>query len=320
MRVINYNALYGFWLVAEHGSFAAAARNLPWGSVQSLHKRVRQLESKENLDLMLFKSRGVRGTELTECGRRLHDFLNPVFKSLDVLLAELRGEDRGRLAVAMTSYIVQNYAEHLLGEFRSAFPNVALRLYTGDAAAVVSMVEAGYADFGICPPLTSAKRLLVGARAPIRFEILASPDWRLEKRPVTWKKLVEKPFVVTDRSSMTRQALEQLLRRQNLLSKLHIAAEVSNLDLMIDAVRAGFGIALFPVGPRTAGDLQGLSRRNPPPGVPRIDNAVLWRSDVYLPRYMRGFAQLAKKFLGCERRAAPKQRSFNRESLRAQLD
>jgi DNA-binding transcriptional LysR family regulator len=118
---------------------------------------------------------------------------------------------------------------------------------------------------------------------------------------------------------MTRQALEQLLRRQNLLSRLRIAAEVSNLDLMLDAVRAGFGIALFPVGPRAAGNLQGLFRRNPPPGVPRIDNAVLWRSDIYMPRYMRGFAQLAKKFLGCERRA-PSKRSFSRDSVRSQLE
>ncbi len=299
---MNYNALYAFWLVAEHGSFAAAARSLPWGSVQSLHKRVRQLEDKDNLNLVLFKSRGVKGVELTESGRCLHDFLTPTFKTLHVRLAELRGEDSGPLALAMTSYIVQNYAEDLLREFRSAFPNVRVKLYSGDAATVISLLETGRVDFGICPPLPSSRRLLIQARAPIHFEVLAAPEWKLGKA-ITWEGLVKKPFVVTDRSSMTRQLLEHLLREKNLLSKLQIAAEAVNLNLMIDAVRAGFGVALVPVGPTVARTLRGLSRRIPPPGLAPIDNAILSRSGVYLPRYMQAFAQIAARCLG---RGAPK--------------
>jgi DNA-binding transcriptional LysR family regulator len=103
MPDINWNAVYGFWLVAEHGSFAAAARSLPRGSVQALQKRVRGLEKKHNLNLRLLRSRGAKGVELTEAGRRLYELLNPVFESFDALAGELRDEASGPLTVAMST-------------------------------------------------------------------------------------------------------------------------------------------------------------------------------------------------------------------------
>ena len=56
--------MYGFWLVAEHHSFAHAARALPFGSTQALHKRVRTLENRENLNMRLLRSRGVKGVSI----------------------------------------------------------------------------------------------------------------------------------------------------------------------------------------------------------------------------------------------------------------
>jgi DNA-binding transcriptional LysR family regulator len=77
---INWNAVYGFWLVSKYGSFAEAARALPRGTVQGLNKRVRQLESEQNLNLKPFRSRGIKGVELTESGRRLVALVDPVYR------------------------------------------------------------------------------------------------------------------------------------------------------------------------------------------------------------------------------------------------
>src|SRR5579872_5078812 len=104
MHNINWNAVYGFCLVSEHHSFAHAARALPFGSIQALHKRVRTLESKENLNLKLLRSRGVKGIELTEAGQRVFQLVAPVFRDFERLTAELRGEDSGSLHIAATAF------------------------------------------------------------------------------------------------------------------------------------------------------------------------------------------------------------------------
>ena len=106
---VNWNAVYSFWLVAQCGSFAEASRRLPSGTIQGLHKRVRQLEGESGLRLRLLKSRGVKGVELTEAGRQLQQLVNPVFCSFDQLTAELRGELTGTLRVATTALGAFNY-------------------------------------------------------------------------------------------------------------------------------------------------------------------------------------------------------------------
>jgi DNA-binding transcriptional LysR family regulator len=288
---MNWNALYGFWLVAEHGSFARAARSLPNGSIQALHRRVRNLEDGK-LDLKLLKSRGVKGIQLTEAGQRLHDLVDPVFRSLDVLVAELRGEDRGSLDVAMSHYAIANHAGKILESFRRAFPRVSMRLHSCQPADAISLLEAGRVDVAISSPWMGAQRVDVRAAAPIPFELVFANHYRLGRR-LTWPEVLRHPLVLTDRNSVIRQAFEELLRRENLLSQLKIATEASSPDLAIEAVRAGFGIGICPVGPAAYGSLQGLRRRLPPTGLPRIEICVLCRSDVYLPRYIEAFMEIA---------------------------
>lgn len=297
MAEINWNAVYGFWLVAGHGSFASAAKTLPRGSIQALHKRVRQLENPENLDLKLLKSRGVKGTQLTEAGRRLHDFVDPVFRSFELLTAELRGEDSGPLAVAMSWYAIANYAEKILQPFHRLFPAVSIRLVGGEPAEAVPLLEQGRVDVVISSPWAGSSRMVVKAAVPIQFGLIAVPRYRL-RTPLTWDTVLEHPFVLTDRNSVIRQAFEDLLRREKLLSRLRITAEVATLDLAIYAVRAGLGVGLVPVSPALARSLRGLRRRRPPPGLPRVDLAVMCRSDVYLPRYMRTFVEIAAGKIG----------------------
>jgi DNA-binding transcriptional LysR family regulator len=155
------------------------------------------------------------------------------------------------------------------------------------------LLEKGHADLGIFSPSRLSRAVAVAARSPIRFEVVARRSYRLSRRSNSWARLVEYPFVLTDRSTVIRQALEELLRRNDLLTSLQIGAEVATFDLAIEAVRAGCGVGIIPVGPRLEGRLRGLTRIEPPPGLPGIDIAVLRRSDLYLPRYLRHFIDVA---------------------------
>lgn len=301
MRSINYNSLHAFWLVARHGSFAAAAASLPWGSAQSLHKRVRQLESEEHLDLKLLHSRGVKGVELTEAGRRIYELVDPVFRTLVDLLEDARNEDSGLLPVALTSYVARNFADEILREFRIWYPKVATKVYSGDGPAVISLVESGEALAGVCVvfrPLPKSMR--IHARAAVQFEILAPVEWKLSEKDMTWPSLVQRPFVVSDRRGMLRQALEHVLRQENLLSQLQVGAEAATLDLMISAVKAGYGLAYIPVDQDTDLRMQRITRFSPPTHAPEIAKMVISKHGAYLPHYMAAFIEVAAKVVGCD--------------------
>jgi DNA-binding transcriptional LysR family regulator len=288
---INWNAVYGFWLVAEHHSFAAAARDLPRGSVQALHKRVRTLE--EQLSFRLLRSRGTKGVELTEAGRRVFELISPVFRDFDRLTAELRGEDSGPLHVAATEFASHNFLPEMLSEFSPLFPNVSIHVHMRVTAEVIALVESGHADFGICSPPAGLTNCVVKVEAPLPSAILVPKRHRFRAGIRSWKDLLEEPLILPERDSLLRTAFDQLMEREKLAGSLRVKAELTAPGLAAQAVRAGLGVALVNVGPRLLGNLQGVFPVDPPPGLPRMRLAVVCQHGRHLPRYMQYFLDTA---------------------------
>ncbi|MEX2264338.1 MAG: LysR family transcriptional regulator [Bryobacteraceae bacterium] len=294
---VNWNAVYGFWLVAEHGSFAAAARALPRGSVQALHRRIQKLESNESLDIKVFRSLGSKGVELTEAGRRLYELVDPVFRFFDPLSAELRKDDSGTVSIAMSDFASYNYADQLLKCFKGAFPKVSIRAQERNRAEVLDLVEHGHVDFGLCSPTRGRSFLRTAGNVAVRYELLAPRHHPLSRGIITWKDVLKEPLILIERNSFLRQAFEQLLRRRHLLPKLKIAAEVTTSPLAVKALEAGLGVALVPVGPRLAREIEGISRIEPPPGLPKVSLSVLYRGDRYMPKYVKACMGIATKVI-----------------------
>jgi DNA-binding transcriptional LysR family regulator len=298
MPDINWNALYGFWLTAEHRSFADASRDLPRGSAQALHKRVRALEGQENLNLKLLRSRGVKGVELTEAGRRVYELVDPVFRDFDRLIAELRGEGGGRLEIAATAFSSNHYVPAMIAAFGPMFPQVSVHLQMCESAEVIGLVESGAVDFGICAPFSGKPDgSEVKASTSLRTEIIAPLRHPLAGKSFQWADVVREPLVLPTRTSVLRQAFDELMRRENLSARVRVRAELTTPELSVEAVRAGFGIALIAVGPRLGKDLHGLWRTSPPPGLPNLEVGISCRTDRYLPRYMQCFLAIATEVL-----------------------
>jgi len=292
---LNWNAVHGFWLVAEHRSFAAAARVLPRGSVQALHKRVRTLE--EHLNFRLLRSRGIKGVELTEAGHRVFELVSPVFRDFDRLTAELRGEDAGPLHVAATEFACHNFLPEILARFGPLFPRVSIHVHMRTTADVLAMVESGRTDFGICSPPASLGNCVAKVEAPLPSAVLIPRRHRLRGGIRSWADLVEEPLILPERDSLLRTAFDQLMERKKLSRGLRLKAELSAPGLCAEAVRAGLGIALVSVGPRLRGDLHGLSLLDPPSGLREMCLAVVCQTNRYLPKYMQHFLETAAQVM-----------------------
>ncbi len=300
MRHLNWNGLYSFWLVARSGSFAEAARRLPSTTAQALHKRVRQLEWEQGLHLKLLRSRGVKGIELTEAGRRLLELVDPVFGGLPLLAADLRREDAGPLAMATTGFVANNYLPRVMREFRARYPGVLVSVRVRSESDVVAAAAGGQVDLGIGALAGSPEGLTVAARAPLTIWLIGPARFRWDGARTSWSDVLRHPLVLHERVSVLRVALEQLLSRKNLLAKMTIAAEVTTPELLLEMVRAGFGVGVIPLGPRLADSLSDLSAIAPPEGLPRIDIAVFHKRNRYLPRYMKAFVETVAGVIGGE--------------------
>lgn len=291
MKQINWNSLYGFWLVARHHSFTDAARTLPFGSVQALQKRVRTLENSENLNLRLLRSRGAKGVELTETGRRILALVAPVFSDFHRLADELRGEDSGPLHICSTVFSSLHYLPDLISAFSPKFPNVSIHVSLGEEAYVIGMLESGESDFGICSPFALPSNCEVKASIPMHVEIVVPSGHRFSRGVASWGDLLLEPLVLPERSSVVRRAFEVLMREKNLSDKIRIKAELTTPELSLEAVRAGLGVALLVVGPGL--NFRGVARVVPPPGLPTLRLCLLCRRARYLSKYMRCFVEVA---------------------------
>ena len=290
---VNWNAVYSFWLVAQCGSFAEASRRLPSGTIQGLHKRVRQLEGESGLRLRLLKSRGVKGVELTEAGRQLQQLVNPVFCSFDQLTAELRGELTGTLRVATTALGAFNYIPRILADFRAAFPKVSVSVRIRNETEVIALADSGLVDFAIAAAPARSERLTVTARTRISFQLVAPPEHRWPAGSLSWRQVLEQPLIVPERVSGIRVSLEEMLTRRKLISKLLVSAEVTSPELAVELVRGGFGVALIPHAPRLADSLVDLCVVDVPPGLEEKNIAVMHNDELYLPAYMKRFREIA---------------------------
>lgn len=288
---INWNAAYGFWLVAKHGSFADAARALPRGSVQALHKRVRGLEAKSNLSLGLLRSRGVKGVRLTDAGKRLYEYLDLVFRDFDRLTSDLREETSGKLEIAATSFVANNYLQKLITTFCTQYSDVSIHLNVCETPEVMALVGNGRADVGICSPLSAVPGTVAVMACPMLFQLLVPADRNYPQHFTSWREVVQFPLILPERTSALRQGFEALMRKEGLATVIQIKAELTTPELSLEATRAGLGLALVAIGPRFPHRPARIICLNPPPGLPRLNLAVLYEKDAYIPKYMNAFIQ-----------------------------
>ena len=217
-RVPELTALDVLLAVARAGSLNAAAPELGI-SQQAVSARITAIEAQTGIRLLTRSSSGStltpEGTVVAEWATRVLDAAH----QLDVGLAALRAEHRGRLRVSASLTI----AEHLLPSWLVSFQAAAharggdlaeITLTAANSGVVTQHVRAGTADLGFIesPTVPSGLRTRVVARDEL--VLVTRPDHPLAKRrrPVDPRLLANTPLVSRESGSGTREALAAALR------------------------------------------------------------------------------------------------------------
>ena len=242
LRRASLRRLQVFEAVARLQSFSRAATELHL-TQPAISMQVQRLEAE--VGLPLYEQMGRRlditpaGREIMACARALTQRL----REAEELLAAMQGAGGGEISISAVS-TAKYHVPMLLAEFRRKHPDVRVRLSVSNREQVVRDLTENSVDLAIMgtPPRGLDTIAVPFARHPIA--IIAAPGHALaRRRRLPLARLADETFLIRERGSGTRSAMERVFRERRFHPRETI--EMSSNETIKQAVMAGMGVSFL---------------------------------------------------------------------------
>jgi LysR family transcriptional regulator, low CO2-responsive transcriptional regulator len=231
--------------------FAAAAQHLHFGRAAeqlNLTQPAVSIQLKElelEVGMPLFERMG-RRTHLTAAGAELWGHVRDLLARLreaDEAMESFRGGSAGQLQIAATT-TAEYFAPHLLAQFRRAHPGLRIRLTVDNRRAVVRALADNTIDLAIMGRAPRELDTVAVAFARHPLAIVAAPNHALaRKRRLKLAQLADETFLIRERGSGTRDAMERAFAAQRFRPAEMI--ETGSNETIKQAVMAGMGVSFL---------------------------------------------------------------------------
>lgn len=244
---MNLVRLRYFLAIVDEGSFTRAAERVSVAQ-PAISQQIAKLETEVGERLFHRRSRSVT---LTQAGQALLPHARAIFTHVDHArqdIAAITGLVTGRLSIGMVQPLPDRQFLRLIGAFRRDHPGVELTLMEDETDALLAALHHGQVDIAVIglgrhDPAPRHLDLTLLAREPV--VVATHPDHPLAARnSVTLRALRREPIITLTSASKLRDTLETACRDAGFTP--HIVAETSHLDVVIDLVAEGLGIAILP--------------------------------------------------------------------------
>jgi DNA-binding transcriptional LysR family regulator len=285
-----------FVAVVDEAHFTRAAERLRIAQ-PAISQQIQRLEA-ELGERLLHRDR--RTVTLTSAGEALLPYARAALAQVEhgrQAVAALRGLVTGHLRVGLVMPLPDRRVIRAIGAYGRRYPGIELTLVEGETDALLDGLASGdlqTAFIGLGPgqdPPAGLEAVVV-AREPAVLAV--HPKHPLAARKsVRLSVLRDEPVVTLTRASRLRTVLETACRHAGFTPR--IVAETSDLNVMVQLVAEGIGVALMPrSGREEAGDVATI-----PVTHPTIDRRIVlvWRPDA-TPPAARAFITVARDQLG----------------------
>jgi len=246
---ITLQQLEALICLVDAGNFSRAAQKM--GITQpALTNNIRNIEDYAGTKIV---NRSKTGISLTPAGMILYNYARRISK--------LRNETRekilqqaantgGDIYIGASSIPGTYILPRTLGAFQKKHPAIRIHVQTADSMEAINMVLDKQVEIG-----------LVGKK-PVNNKLVAQKLWDdklvlaagkahpwYNKKSVTMEQLAAEPFVLREKGSATREALELFLKEENLigLSQFNICAELGSSEAIKEAVLSGCGVSIISI-------------------------------------------------------------------------
>jgi LysR family positive regulator for ilvC len=201
---------------------------------------------------VLLVERDNRRVEFTSTGKQFLDYAKATLANWHELKQNihlLSASPKGRLSLYCSVTASYSLLSTLLPPLRQQYPDIQLRVHTGDQAASIQRVLSGEDDLAIAAlPKTLNSRLYFKSLTPSSLQFVAPViDCAINKvleeglaGKIDWS---EVPFILSE-SGLTRDKVNDWFGRQQL--KPNIYAQVRGHEAIVGLVALGFGVAAVP--------------------------------------------------------------------------
>lgn len=207
-----------------------------------LTRTIQRLEQELGEQLFFRNNRSVR---LTEAGRLFREYAVDVVQRYRVLQNRITSEDRlrGELSIYCSVTAILSILPEIINDFRRDYPDVHLKLSTGDAAMALTRLENGEADVTIAalpehlPPHIRFLKLL---QTPLIF---IGPRGQEPDPPPLADSLLQKGVIMPERG-LSRVRCERWFSDKQITPQIY--SYVAGNEAMIAMVAMGCGIGVVP--------------------------------------------------------------------------
>lgn len=288
-----------FVMVAEELHFGRAAQRLHM-TQPPLSQTIFALE--EQLGAALF-NRDRRGVALTAAGAALLPEARRLLEQageLSELVQRAASGETGKLAVAFVSSADYSVLPPFLRAYRSAYPQVQIRLQEATTDRQLEELLDGRIDAGLVLPPLPDKAKADLHYLPVLSEplIVASPADLPElrgKRTASLRSLAPQPLIIFPRaiSPGLYDLILSVFRAAGITPA--IGQEAIQMQTIVSLVSAGMGMALVP---QSVGNLRrpGVEYRPLAEPSPLVETGLAWRRDNTSP-VLKGFLDLLRQRL-----------------------
>lgn len=241
---VTLRMLRVFESVAKHLNFTRAAEELHL-SQPAVSMQIKQLE--DVVGLPLFEHLGKR-VYLTDAGKECFHYarsLSQLLEEMESVLTGLKGVQRGRLDIAVAS-TANYFGTRLLAAFSQRHPHSSYRFDVTNRETLLQQLQ------------NNEKDLVIMGQPPEEMDLVAEPFMEnplvviapkghalAGVRRIALARLSEEPFVVRERGSGTRIAMERFFELRAV--KLTTSMELTSNEAIKQAVQAGLGLGIVSV-------------------------------------------------------------------------
>lgn len=241
---ITLRQLQVFDAVAKNLSYTAAAKAL-YLSQPAVSMQIKQLE--DSLGLALFEQLGKK-IYLTEAGREFYNHARAISRELaeaDEVMEQLKGLGRGRLAVSVAS-TANSFATRLLAAFAKDHEGVTISLDVTNRRGLLDQLANNETDLVIMGRPPEGLNLATESFMENPLVVIAPPDHPLaNQKQIPFERLQEEIFVVRERGSGTRNAMERFFAEHGVT--LTTGMEMTSNEAIKQAVEAGLGLGIVSI-------------------------------------------------------------------------
>lgn len=238
---INLDLYRIFYIVAKNGSISSAA-NILYISQPAITFQIKKLE--EQLGVSLF-TRTKHGVLLTDEGHILFNYVKTAIDSIDNgenALSNLKNLDSGTIRIGVSTTICRYILMPYIEKFHEMYPNIDIQINNNLSNNLIKELRNGNLDIlMLFKPSFDNKDLKIQELVDVQDIFVGNKKYfDLMHGKTNLKDLEQYPLIFPSSSSNSRTYLNKYLKDNN--SNLKPKLEVVSYNLIVDLIKAGFGI------------------------------------------------------------------------------